>query len=132
MAYSNRSQLLPAVRNCGAMHRQSWSCHSLVKSDVTALILSAPADSTSTETPAPAIMAVGTTTSHGTAAADEEARAEVDVLNSRLEKTTQLTKKIRASLSRLEATGDSVKHVVSPLSEGTRKLQVLSGSTVTH
>lgn len=61
-------------------------------------------------------------------AADEEARAEVDVLNSRLEKTTQLTKKIQASLGRLEATGRSVREVAGPLNGETRKLQVLSHS----
>lgn len=69
-------------------------------------------------------MAVGFHSNSRTAA-DEEARAEVDVLNSRLEKTTQLTKKIQASLSRLEATGKSVKDVVSPLSGETRQLQTL-------
>ncbi|KEZ46510.1 Exocyst complex protein EXO70 [Scedosporium apiospermum] len=50
-------------------------------------------------------------------AADEEARAEVDVLNSRLEKTTQLTKKIQASLGRLEDSGKSVRDVVGPLGD---------------
>lgn len=61
-------------------------------------------------------------------AADEEARAEVDVLNSRLEKTTQLTKKIQASLGRLEATGKSVREVAGPLSGETKRLQVLGNS----
>lgn len=61
-------------------------------------------------------------------AADEEARAEVDVLNSRLEKTAQLTKKIQASLGRLEATGKSVREVAGPLNGETKKLQVLSHS----
>ncbi|KAJ2897173.1 uncharacterized protein MKZ38_004941 [Zalerion maritima] len=72
-------------------------------------------------------MAVGLT-SNPRAAADEEARAEVDVLNSRLEKTSQLTKKIRASLSRLEATGKSVGDVIGPLNGETKKLQVLSNN----
>lgn len=71
------------------------------------------------------IMAVGLTTS-ARHASDEEARAEVDVLNSRLEKTTQLTKKIQASLSRLEATGKSVGDVVGPLNGETKRLQILS------
>ena len=72
-------------------------------------------------------MAVGyTSTRH---AADEEARAEVDVLNSRLEKTTQLTKKIQASLGRLEATGKSVREVVGPLNGETKRLQTLTHST---
>lgn len=62
-------------------------------------------------------------------AVDEEARAEVDVLNSRLEKTTQLTKKIQASLGRLEVSGKSVADVASPLNGETRRLQVLGNST---
>ena len=71
------------------------------------------------------IMAVGASGRH---AAEEEARAEVDVLNSRLEKTTQLTKKIEACLGRLEATGKSVREVVGPLNGETKKLQVLNHS----
>ncbi|KAJ9139325.1 Exocyst complex protein exo70 [Coniochaeta hoffmannii] len=69
-------------------------------------------------------MAVGL--ANGRHAADEEARAEVDVLNSRLEKTTQLTKKIQASLGRLEATGKSVREVAGPLNGETKRLQTLS------
>lgn len=61
-------------------------------------------------------------------AADEEARAEVDVLNSRLEKTTQLTKKIQASLGKLEATGRSVREVAGPLNSETSRLQTLGHS----
>jgi len=72
-------------------------------------------------------MAVGFT-SGSRHAADEEARAEVDVLNSRLEKTTQLTKKIQASLGRLEATGKSVREVVGPLNGETKRLQTLTNS----
>lgn len=72
-------------------------------------------------------MAVGFTSS-SRHAADEEARAEVDVLNSRLEKTTQLTKKIQASLGRLEATGKSVREVVGPLNGETKRLQTLTNS----
>ncbi|KAL1842606.1 hypothetical protein VTJ49DRAFT_4654 [Mycothermus thermophilus] len=71
-------------------------------------------------------MAVGVAS--GRQAADEEARAEVDVLNSRLEKTTQLTKKIRACLGRLEATGKSVHDVAGPLNGETKKLQVLGNN----
>ncbi|KAK3991377.1 hypothetical protein QBC44DRAFT_53232 [Cladorrhinum sp. PSN332] len=71
-------------------------------------------------------MAVGLT--NGRPAADEEARAEVDVLNSRLEKTTQLTKKIQACLGRLEATGKSVREVAGPLNGETRKLQILGSN----
>ncbi len=73
------------------------------------------------------IMAVGLV-SGARHAAEEEARAEVDVLNSRLEKTTQLTKKIEACLGRLEATGKSVREVVGPLNGETKKLQTLGHS----
>lgn len=58
-------------------------------------------------------------------AADEEARAEVDVLTSRLEKTAQLTKKIQASLTRLETSGRSVQEAIGPIYGNTQKLQVL-------
>ena len=61
-------------------------------------------------------------------AADEEARAEVEVLNSRLEKTSQLTKKIQASLSRLESSGRSVQEAIGPVLGDTQKLQVLGTS----
>ncbi|KAK8929897.1 Exocyst complex protein EXO70 [Metarhizium anisopliae] len=72
-------------------------------------------------------MAVGLSTmTHHTL--DEEARAEVDVLNSRLEKTTQLTKKIQASLGRLEVSGQSVRDVAGPLSSETRRLQLLGNN----
>ncbi|KAI1156762.1 Cullin repeat-like-containing domain protein [Nemania diffusa] len=66
--------------------------------------------------------------SNGRHAADEETRAEVDVLNSRLEKTTQLTKKIQACLSRLEATGKSVRDVSGPLNGETKRLQILGNN----
>ncbi|KAI0482947.1 exocyst complex protein exo70 [Xylariaceae sp. FL0804] len=72
------------------------------------------------------LMAVGL--SNGRHAVDEEARAEVDVLNSRLEKTTQLTKKIQACLERLDATGKSVRDVSGPLNGETRQLQTLGNN----
>ncbi|KAI3331385.1 exocyst complex protein exo70 [Ustulina deusta] len=78
------------------------------------------------QSPPKAIMAVGL--SNGRHAADEEARAEVDVLNSRLEKTTQLTKKIQACLGRLEATGKSVRDVSGPLNGETKRLQILGNN----
>ncbi|KAI8624304.1 exocyst complex protein exo70 [Xylariaceae sp. FL1651] len=74
----------------------------------------------------PRTMAVGL--SNGRHAADEEARAEVDVLNSRLDKTTQLTKKIQACLTRLEATGKSVRDVSGPLNGETKRLQILGNN----
>lgn len=80
------------------------------------------------------MMAVGLTPSGTSAslgqrhAAEEEARAEVDVLSSRLEKTSQLTKKIEACLNRLDATGKSVREVAGPLSGETRRLQTLGKS----
>jgi hypothetical protein len=61
-------------------------------------------------------------------AADEEARAELDLLNSRLEKTTQLNKKLQASLSRLEGSGRSLQDAVGPIYGNTQKLQVLGTS----
>jgi exocyst complex protein 7 len=67
-------------------------------------------------------MAVGLNMRH---TADEEARAEVEVLNSRLEKTSQLTKKIQASLSRLESSGTRVQEAIGPIYGNTQKLQVL-------
>lgn len=70
-------------------------------------------------------MAVGLNSRH---AADEEARAEVEVLNSRLERTSQLTKKIQASLSRLESSGKSVQEAIGPIYGNTRNLQVLGTS----
>ncbi|PQE14219.1 Exo70 exocyst complex subunit protein [Rutstroemia sp. NJR-2017a BVV2] len=66
-------------------------------------------------------MAVGL----GSRQADEEARAEVDVLKSRLEKTSQLTKKIQASLGRLDATGKGVQEAIGPIYGNTQKLQIL-------
>ncbi|KAH7133449.1 Cullin repeat-like-containing domain protein [Dactylonectria macrodidyma] len=72
-------------------------------------------------------MAVGLA-SGGHSTLDEEARAEVDVLNSRLEKTTQLTKKIQSCLGRLDATGKSVRDVTGPLNGETRRLQTLGNN----
>lgn len=71
-------------------------------------------------------MAVGLGSAQAT---DEEARAEVEVLNSRLEKTSQLTKKIQASLARLESTGKSVQDAVGPIYGNTQKLQIIGSST---
>lgn len=64
----------------------------------------------------------------GSRAADEEARAEVEVLNSRLEKTAQLTKKIQASLNRLEASGKSLGDAIKPIAGSTQRLQVFGNS----
>ena len=61
-------------------------------------------------------------------AADEEARAEVEVLNSRLEKTRILNTKLAASLARLEASGKRVQEAVGPLYGNTQRLQVLGTS----
>jgi hypothetical protein len=61
-------------------------------------------------------------------AADEEARAEVEVLNSRLEKTRQLNLKISASLSRLESNGKSMQDAIGPIYGNTQKLQIFGNS----
>ncbi|CZT00478.1 probable exocyst complex protein EXO70 [Rhynchosporium graminicola] len=68
------------------------------------------------------MMAVGLGTRQ---AADEEARAEVEVLNSRLEKTRILNTKLSASLARLELSGKSVQEAIGPIYGNTQKLQVL-------
>lgn len=60
--------------------------------------------------------------------ADEEARAEVEVLNSRLEKTRQLNRKIQASLTRLAANGKSMQEAIGPIYGNTKKLQILGDS----
>lgn len=70
-------------------------------------------------------MAVTTSARH---AADEEAQAEVEVLNSRLERTSQLTKKIQASLNRLETSGKSVQDAIGPIYGNTQRLQILGRS----
>lgn len=57
--------------------------------------------------------------------AEDEMRAEVEVLESRLEKTRILNKKLAVSLARLEANGSSVQNAVSPIYGDTKKLQVL-------
>ncbi|KAH8597149.1 Cullin repeat-like-containing domain protein [Bisporella sp. PMI_857] len=67
-------------------------------------------------------MALGLTSK----AADEEARAEVDVLNSRLEKTRQLNKKIQASLARLDANGKSMHDAIGPIYSQTHQLQTIN------
>lgn len=56
---------------------------------------------------------------------DEEARAEVDVLKSRLDKTSQLTKKIQASLGRLNDCGRALDEAVGPLHKNSQKDHVL-------
>ena len=61
-------------------------------------------------------------------AADEESRAELDLLNSRLEKTTQLNRKIQACLGRLENTGRGLQEAVGPIYGNTKRLQVLGNS----
>ncbi|KAG9241978.1 Cullin repeat-like-containing domain protein [Calycina marina] len=60
--------------------------------------------------------------------ADEEARAEVEVLNSRLEKTRQLNKKIQASLNRLETNGKSMQEAIGPIYQNTKRLQALGNN----
>lgn len=67
-------------------------------------------------------MAVSANARH---AADEEAQAEVEVLNSRLDKTTQLTKKMQASLNRLETSGKAVQDAIGPIYGNSQRLQVL-------
>ncbi|KAI6244471.1 Exocyst complex protein exo70 [Erysiphe necator] len=56
---------------------------------------------------------------------EEEMRAEVEVLDSRLEKTRLLNKKLATSLARLEANGLSVQEAIGPIYSDARKIQVL-------
>ncbi|RKF60523.1 Exocyst complex protein exo70 [Erysiphe neolycopersici] len=62
-------------------------------------------------------------------AIEEEMRAEVEVLDSRLEQTRLLNKKLATSLARLEANGQSVQEAIGPIYGDARKLQVLGMSS---
>ncbi|KAI9754832.1 MAG: exocyst complex component exo70 [Lichina confinis] len=59
---------------------------------------------------------------------DVEDRAEVELLQARLEKTVQLTKKIKTSQARLETSGSSVQEAIGPIFDNTQRLQVLGKS----
>lgn len=58
-------------------------------------------------------------------AAEEEMRAEVEVLDSRLEQTRLLNKKLAASLARLETNGQSVQEAIGPIYGDAQKIQIL-------
>ncbi|KAI1002607.1 Exocyst complex protein [Podosphaera aphanis] len=60
--------------------------------------------------------------------AEEELRAEVEVLNNRLEKTRILNKKLAASLTRLEESGKSVREAIGPLYGETQMLKVFGSN----
>lgn len=62
-------------------------------------------------------------------AAEEEARAEVDVLKSHLDKRAGLTKKIEAQLARVQGTGRRLNEAVAPLNGETKQLQIVCNST---
>lgn len=96
--------------------------------NIRTLALLSTSPSLSSRTSVSRAMAIGALSNSRYNAVDEEARAEVDVLNSRLDRTSQLTKKIQASLGRLEATGQSVRDVAGPLNGETRRLQTLCKS----
>jgi hypothetical protein len=59
---------------------------------------------------------------------DEEDRAEVQVLEARLETTKVLTRKIQASLARLNTSGQSVQDAIGPIYGRTDQLQVMTKS----
>lgn len=61
-------------------------------------------------------------------AAEEEARAEVDVLKSHLDSRAQLTKKIEAALSKVQSAGKGLDEAVAPLSGETKELQTFCNS----
>lgn len=71
-------------------------------------------------------MVTGLTGRH---AAEEEARAEVDVLKSHLDKRAGLTKRIEAQLARVQGTGRRLNEAVAPLNGETKQLQILCNST---
>jgi len=68
----------------------------------------------------------------GRRAADEEAQAEVEVLNSKVDRTSALSKKIKASLTKLETSGQSVQEAMGPIHSNVNKLQVLGKSWYIH
>ncbi|KAI9780401.1 MAG: exocyst complex component exo70 [Peltula sp. TS41687] len=57
---------------------------------------------------------------------DEEDWAEVEVLRARLEKTIQLTKKIKTSQLNLERSGRNVRDAIGPVHGNTQELQITS------
>lgn len=59
---------------------------------------------------------------------DEEDWAEVEVLRARLEKTIQLTKKIKTSQLNLERSGRDVRNAIGPIYGNTQELQITSTS----
>jgi len=61
-----------------------------------------------------------------TAIAEES--AEVEVLFANMDKLKGLTKKIQASLNRLESSGRSVQEAIGPIYGNTQKLQVTNSS----
>lgn len=71
-------------------------------------------------------MAVGL--ANNSKAADEEERAEVEVLKSRLEKTRQLNRKIQGSLLRLESNGKTMEDAIGPIYKTTQRLQIIGNS----
>jgi exocyst complex protein 7 len=65
-------------------------------------------------------------------ASDAEDRADVELLYARLDKTKALTKKIQASLTRLETSGQTVKEAIGPVYGNTQKLQTFGTSQYYH
>lgn len=61
-------------------------------------------------------------------AAYAEESAEVEVLYANIEKLKSLTKKIQASLNRLETNGRGVQEAIVPIHGNTQKLQVTNKS----
>jgi exocyst complex protein 7 len=58
-----------------------------------------------------------------------EESAEVEVLFANMEKMQGLTRKIRGSLNRLDASGKAVQEAVGPIYGNTQKLQIANNST---
>jgi exocyst complex protein 7 len=57
-----------------------------------------------------------------------EESAEVEVLFANMDKMKNLTKKIQASVNRLDASGKAVQEAISPIYGNTQKLQIATSN----
>ncbi len=57
-----------------------------------------------------------------------EERAEVEVLDANLDKIKGITKKIQASMMRLETSGATVQQAIGPIYGNTQRLQIINSS----
>lgn len=64
----------------------------------------------------------------GRKAEEEEQRAEVTVLQSRVEATALLTKRLQASMERLSTMGHNLTEAIAPIQSNTQDLQIIGKS----